>query len=115
MALVKTPIALYRAGKNSGPRLEHFSTTSAEIVIQSRAGIDWVLGPRQGGASTVAAPISLNNVVWYVLPAGTTYDDADLFLWTDYPDHWSWEPAQDMLRTAYLAALTALNPEFIRV
>lgn len=115
MALVKTPIALYRAGKNSGPRLEHFSTANPEIVVQSRAGIAWVLGPRQGGASTVAAPISLNNVVWYVLPAGTTYDDAELFLWTDYPGHWSWEPARDMQLAAYSAALAALNPEFIRV
>jgi hypothetical protein len=116
MALVLTPHDLYRAGKkNTGPRFEHFSTVIPEIVVQNRAGVDWVLGPRQGGASTVISPMQLNNVVWYVLPIGTKYDDAVFDLWSDYQGHWSWEPARDMRLSDYLDALRALNPEFIRV
>ena len=115
MALVTTPINLYRAGIKRGPRFEHFSTANPEIVIQNRAGVDWVLGPRQGGASTLTAPGFLRDVVWYVLPAGTTYDDAMFYLWNDDAGHYTWDPAQDMQLTAYLDALIALNPEFIRV
>jgi hypothetical protein len=115
MALIATPLELYRAGKSNGPRFEHFSTANPEIVIQNRIGVDWVLGPLQGGASTLTAPQGLKNVVWYALPAGTTYDDNVFHLWSDYPGHWSWEPAQNMQLSAYLDALRALNSEFSRV
>jgi hypothetical protein len=115
MALVTTPLDLYRAGKKSGPRFEHFSTVNPEIVIRNWRGEDWVLGPRQGGASALAAPIALNNVVWFVLPGGTKYDDVVFELWSDYPGHWSWEPAQNMRLSDYLDALRVLNGDFIRV
>lgn len=114
MTLVNTTLDLFRASKKSGPRFEHFSTVNPEIVIQNRKGVDWVLGPLQGGASTKAAPLGLNGV-WYVLPKGTIYDDAVFLVWNDYDDHWIWEPSQNMPLTAYLDALRALNPEFSRV
>jgi hypothetical protein len=112
MAILATTLDLYRAGNKSGPRFEHFR--SGEIVVQARGSVDWALGPRQGGASTLDAPMGLRGT-WYHLPKGTTYDDAVLSLWNDYPGHWSWEPAQDMQLSAYLDGLRALNAEFIRL
>lgn len=110
MAIVRTTLDLYRAGKKSGPRLEHFR--QGEITIHVRSGLDWVLGPQRGGASTKEAPIGLRGT-WYLLPAGSSYDDSMLFLWNDYADHWSWEPAQDMLLMGYLDVLMALNRSFV--
>jgi hypothetical protein len=113
MAIVATTLDLYRASnKNGGARLERFG--SGQIVIQPRGGVDWVLGPRQGGASTLDAPIGLRGT-WYHLQKGITYDDAVFYLWNDYPGHWSWEPAQDMQLSTYLDALRALNAKFIRL
>lgn len=113
MALVTTPLDLYRASnRTGGPRFDYFRP--GEIVVQVRNGVDWVLGPLQGGASTKEAPIGLGGT-WYRLPKGTRYDGALLRVWNDYDDHWSWEPAQDMLLAEYVAALAALNGEFIRV
>jgi hypothetical protein len=109
MAIIRTTLDLYRAGNKSGPRMEHFS--QGEIVIQVRSGVDWVLGPQQGGASTKDAPVGLRGT-WYILPAGSPFDDSFLYLWNDYADHWSWEPAQDMLLNAYLDVLRALNRSF---
>ena len=111
MAIVITPLDLYRASNKSGPRFEHFRP--GEIAIQSRNGVDWVLGPRRGGASTLDAPLGLGGI-WYRLPRGTIYDDAVFFLWNDFPGHRSWEPARDMELAAYLDALRALNQEFVR-
>jgi hypothetical protein len=69
---------------------------------------------RSGGASTKEMPIGLRGT-WYQLPQGTTYDDAVFYVHNDYDDHWSWEPARDMPLADFVAALTALNSEFIRV
>jgi hypothetical protein len=112
MAMVATTLDLYRAANKSGPNLDHFR--QGEIVVQVRSGMDWVLGPRQGGASTKEAPTGLRGT-WYLLPKGTIYDDAMLFLWNDYADHWSWEPAQDMLLMGYLDVLRALNRSCKRI
>jgi hypothetical protein len=112
MTIVTTPIELYRAGNKTSPRFDYLRP--GEIAIESRNGVDWVLGPGQGGASTEGAITALQGT-WYRLPQGTTYDDAVLYLWNDYATHWSWEPAQDMQLDTYRAALTALNSEFIRV
>jgi hypothetical protein len=107
-----TPIELFRAGNKTTPRFEHLKV--GEVVVQSRSGVDWVLGSRVGGASTLATPIALKGT-WYRLPQGTIYDSSIFDLWNDYPGHWSWEPAQDMLLDTYVAALAALNAEFILV
>jgi hypothetical protein len=69
---------------------------------------------RAGGASTLETPKGLGGT-WYRLPQGTPYDDAVFYLWNDYPGHWAWEPAQDMLLSDYLAALSAINAEFVLV
>lgn len=106
-----TPIELFRAGNKSGARFNIIR--SGEVSIQSRNGSDWVLG-RSGGASSQEIPLGLRGT-WYRLPAGTPYDDATLFLWTDYPGHWSWEPMRDMLFATYVEALTSVNAEFIQV
>jgi hypothetical protein len=112
MAIVATTLDLYRASNKSGPRFEHFR--HGELAIQVLGGVDWVLGPRQGGASTKEVPVGLRGT-WYLLPKGTTYDDTILFLWNDYADHWSWEPAHDMRLMGYLDVLRALNASFRRI
>ncbi len=62
----------------------------------------------------MAAPLGLKGT-WYRLPQGTPYDDAVLFPWNDYGDHWSWEPAQDMPLTTYIDALRGLVAYFRRL
>jgi hypothetical protein len=112
MAIVRTRLDLYRAGNKSGPRLEHFRP--GEIVTSVQNGVEWVFGPKQGGASTLDAPLGLRGT-WYVLPKGAGYDDLILFAWNDYGNHWSWEPTRDMPLTVYANALKALNTSFNRV
>jgi hypothetical protein len=114
MALVTTTLDLYRAGIKSGARFEHFPAANPGILTQNQSGVDWVLGPNRGGASTLTAPIGYRGI-WYCLPRGTTFDDAVLRVWNDYPGHWIWEPARDMPLSAYLDVLRGLNAEFIRV
>lgn len=106
-----TTVDLFRAGNRSGPRLDQLRP--GEVQVQNRNGVDWVIG-RSGGASTLDAPLALRGV-WYRLPAGTPYDDGVLFLQNDYPGHWSWEPAHDMLRLTYEDALKNVNAEFVPV
>lgn len=112
MAIVLTPRDLYRAGNKGGPRFERYRY--GDFVVQSIGGRDWVRGPKQGGASTLEAPLGLRGT-WYQLPKGTPYDDGALFLWNDYPGHWSWEPAQDMPLVIFLNALKGLNSSFVRM
>jgi hypothetical protein len=102
--MAATAIELFRAGNKSGPKFDHIRS---HVVVQSRNGVDWVIG-RSGGASTQQAPGGLRGT-WYALPANTTYDDAILYVWNDYPGHWSWEPRHDMPLSDYVAALAALN------
>ena len=111
MALVLTPVHLFRAGNKTYPRFEQLK--AGEVLIQNRNGIDWVIA-RSGGASTKEAPIGLRGT-WWRLARGTLYNDSVFFLHNDYDDHWSWEPARDMLLSAFVTALSALNPEFVRV
>jgi hypothetical protein len=107
-----TPIELFRAGNKTTPKFDHLKI--GEVVIQSRNGVDWVLSGRVGGASTLDAPKGLGGT-WYRLPPNTIYDDAVFDLWPDFPGHWSWEPARDMLLSDYVTALAALNAEFTLV
>src|SRR4051812_29620542 len=103
MAIVTTPLELYRAGNRSTARFDVLRP--GEVMVQIRQGHDWALA-RSGGVSTFDAPIALNGI-WHRLPAGTPYDDAIFSLWNDYPGHWAWEPAQDMPLSDYIAALAA--------
>lgn len=112
MAILTTDRNLYRASNKSGPRFEHFRP--GEIVTQMRGGVEWVLGPNQGGASTKEVPSGLKGT-WYLLPPGTTYDDAALHVWNDYDDHWVWEPAKDMPLIEYLETLENLNARFTKI
>ncbi len=75
--------------------------------------------PRLGAGSVgrrinAEQPLALRGT-WYRLPAGTADDDAVFFLNNDYAGHWSWEPAQNLLLADYVAALAAINQDFIRV
>jgi hypothetical protein len=111
MAIVMTPRELYRAGNKTTARFDVLRP--GEVLIQIRQGQDWVIA-HSGGASTLEMLAGLSGT-WYRLPAGARYDDAKFFLWNDYPNHWAWEPAQDMQLADYVAALAAINQEFIRI
>jgi hypothetical protein len=113
MAIISTALDLFRTGNTTEPkRLDYFR--SGEIVTSIKNGIEWVCGPKQGGASMFDAPIGRRGT-WYVLPKGTGYNDLILFVWNDYAKHWSLEPAKDMPLTVYANALKILNTSFNRV
>jgi hypothetical protein len=104
-------VELFRAASKSSPRFDR--VRADEVSIERRAHIEWVLG-LSGGISTFEAPTGLRGT-WWRLPAGTDYDDALLYVWTDEPGHWSWEPSRDMPLVDYLAALAAVGGKFVRV
>jgi hypothetical protein len=54
MALVLTPVHLFRAGNKTYPRFEQLK--AGEVLIQNRNGTDWAIA-RSGGASTKEVPI----------------------------------------------------------
>lgn len=111
MAKAATPRDLFRAGNATSARFHILRP--GEVATFSHNGRDWVQA-RSGGASTLEQPLALRGT-WYLLPAGTAYDDAVFFLNNDYAGHWAWEPAQNLLLADYIAALAAINQEFIRV
>jgi hypothetical protein len=100
---------LYRLGNATSARLERIRPD--EVVTEMRGGIAWVLG-RSGGASTFDAPSGLRGKHWWRLPALTEFDDSRVYLWNDFGNHWSWEPAMDMPLADYLAELSALGGKF---
>ena len=106
-----TTVELFRASNKTSPRLDYLRP--GEVVTYSVNGVDWVTA-RSGGASTLERQTALRGT-WWRLPVGTQYDDSVIFLWNDYDDHWSWEPIRDMPLSVFTAALTAVNPKFIRV
>ncbi len=112
MAMVGTPCDLYRAGNATSARFDHVRVKDVTIIITN--GDHWVYAG-SGGISTFERPLGLAGP-WHRLPQGTLYDDAIFYLRkTPYSGRWEWEPAQNMLLSAYVSALARLNQEFIRV
>jgi hypothetical protein len=109
--MAPTPRELFRAGNAGGARFDILRP--GEVLTVKMNGIDWVYG-RSGGASTLESPLQLGGK-WWRLPAGAMYDDTVLYLYSDFGDHWSWEPTADMPLTIYVSALTDLNGRFVRV
>jgi hypothetical protein len=112
MTVLKTPVDLFRAGNKSGARFDVLKPGEVATKV-GRNGAQWVIA-RSGGASTVDAPTGLRGT-WHKLAQGTEYDDTIFALHNDYPGHWGWEPARDMPLADYVAALAALNQEFVRI
>ena len=48
------------------------------------------------------------------MPAGVAYS-GDLTLWNDMPGHWVFVPVRDILLSDYVAALAAVNAQFVKV
>jgi hypothetical protein len=104
-----TPIALFRRGNATGPRLDHIRA-GIDVAIFVRDGVEWVVG-RSGGVSTFSrSPPPGGGRVW-TLDAGSDYPDI-LFLNNDHADHWAWEPTADMPISDYRAALYDLATLF---
>lgn len=118
--MATTTREFFRSGKT--PRLHHVRVPphpDPEIAPCSRNGVDWV-DARSGGASTFDAPLPQQASQgrprrWWRLPVGTIYDDTVLTVENDYANHYSWMPAVDMPFKDFLAALEAVNVQFIRV
>jgi hypothetical protein len=104
-----TPVALYRRGNTTSARLDHVRL-GIDVASFTRNGVEWVTG-RSGGVSTFATdPPPGTGRIW-TLDAGTTYPET-LYLYNDQGDHWSWDPAIDMLLADYRDALAVVNGNF---
>ena len=118
-----TPVDLYRVGALNKLRdadaVLYASANDTEIQVY---GLPWMSDPNappnrpskhvscyatQVGASALSGKVRR-------LPAGSTYDDALLTVWPDYPgaDHWNWSPAVDMPGSDFLNALRAVDVLF---
>jgi hypothetical protein len=110
--MATTSLDFFRAGNASSAKLDQ--VRPIDVTIYTSSGIEWVKG-RSGGISTYASVDPTLSGRWWRLPAGSSYDDAVLYVWSDHADHWSWEPDYDMPLASYRAALTAVSVRFVKV
>ena len=105
-----TATDLYRMGNAAGPRLDY--VRPKDVTTFSLHGDEWVqVGPWGVSASSVKRAF---GGPWWMLPAGTQYDDKLIVIWNNHGNHWLFGPAFSMPLTSYKAALSALNANFIR-
>jgi hypothetical protein len=107
--MAKTPCDLFRAGNKSGPKMDY--VRPADITMFTHNGMAYAKG-RGGGVSTFRSKDPALSGTWWLLPAGTDYDDKLLFLNDDGTGHIQWEPNQDMPVSAFEAILATLNGKF---
>jgi hypothetical protein len=105
-----TPTDLFRTGNSRSAQLDRIRVPKDVTTFQNN-GIEWV-ACGSGGASTFDLKRSWPGS-WWKLPAGTNYDELVLVLRKDHGRHWLFEPVCDMPLTDYLAALRAVNANFI--
>jgi hypothetical protein len=80
-----------------------------DITYFQRKGLTWVAA-NTGGISTFASRGGVSGRIW-TLDAGYDYG-ALIIVWNDHGQHWSWEPANDMILTDYRAELSRANLHF---
>lgn len=106
-----TTLDLFRVGNANSARLDQ-PRVGLDITVFGQGGVDWVRG-RSGGISTFDARDNTISGRWWVLRSGTDYNDNLLYVWNDFGNHWSWEPAIDMPLTSYISALALVNAKFV--
>jgi hypothetical protein len=118
--MARTPLNLYRWGKSSSPALNKvrtkFSPTAQQYDVDAYKIDDviWVVG-RGGGVSCNSDMDGTFNGKgkWWLLSAGSTYDDALLYLYSpDEGGHWYWASEHDMRLDEYEEALAKMNDSF---
>ena len=110
--MATTALDLFRNGNASGARLDHVRPGRDVDVWPDTTGQVWVRANGKG-VSTWDAPDPNWSQPWR-LPAGAAYSN-DLMLWNDMPGHWLFVPARDILLSDYVAALAAVNAQFVKV
>lgn len=105
------PVDLYRGGNSTSARMDNVRVTDVQIFHQGNR--DWVVGG-EGGISTFSTPPS-NTKNWWVIRAGTEYDDNHFKLINDRGNHWSWAPADTMRLQHYKNYLSSLNNKFTKL
>ncbi|MBD2384765.1 hypothetical protein [Cylindrospermum sp. FACHB-282] len=114
--MAKTPIALYRQGNASSPRMENVRPNK-DIATYDKDGQTWVMttladGKSPGGISTFANQGYGQN--WWKLESGTELPE-QLELVNDYDNHWLWKPSKTMPIDEYKAALQLIGTYFCKV
>lgn len=107
--MLTTPIALYRRGNASSPRMDNVRPQDVETY--EAEGQVWVV-VNSGGISTFANLGAGKN--WWKLNQGTHIPD-QLKLINDYGNHWSWEPGYTMPLEEYKIALHSIGALFQKV
>ena len=118
----KTPVALYRQGNASSPRMDNVRPNK-DIAVYEQQDELWVmltLGEgrlsggmsRSGGISTWESPGS--GKTWYKLDLGTDIPP-ELELVNDRPGHWLFQPSRPMTLEKYKEALHLIGTLFYKL
>lgn len=105
------PVDLYRGGNSTSAKMDNVRVTDVQIFHKGNR--DWVVGG-EGGISTFSTPPS-NTKNWWVIKAGTEYEDDEFVLVNDKGNHWSWAPATTMQLQHYKYNLLSLNHKFTKL
>lgn len=105
------PVDLYRGGNSTSARMDNVRVTDVQIFHSGNR--DWVVGG-EGGISTFST-LPSNTKNWWVIKAGTEYEDDEFELINDRGNHWSWAPAKTMRLQHYKNDLISLNNKFIKL
>ncbi|WP_333454867.1 Tse2 family ADP-ribosyltransferase toxin [Microcoleus sp. Pol10D4] len=116
-----TPVALYRKGNASSPRMDHVRPN--DIAVSEQQGELWVMPTleegklsggmsRPEGISTYESPGSGKN--WYKLDLGTDIPP-ELELVNDRDGHWLFQPSRPMTLEKYKEALHLIGTFFCKI
>jgi hypothetical protein len=117
--MTKTPVALYRQGNASSPRMDNVRPNK-DITVYEQQGELWVMLNLEGeslpggmsrseGISTFDTPGSGKN--WWKLDLGTDIPP-ELEVVNDRPGHWLFQPSRPMLLEQYKEALKLIGTLF---
>ncbi len=106
----QTTADLYRRGNALGPRLAHVRV-GKDLATFLHNGIEWAQA-HSGGVSTFSRPGPGRN--WWMLPSGTDFPD-EISLINDHGDHFNWEPNVDLPLSDFVALLSSVEPDFVRI
>ncbi|WP_449418739.1 Tse2 family ADP-ribosyltransferase toxin [Phormidium nigroviride] len=120
--MTKTPVALYRQGNASSPRMDNVRPNK-DITVYEQEDELWVMLILEGGRlsggmsrlegiSTFETPGSGKN--WWKLDEGTDIPP-ELELVNDRPGHWLFQPSRPMTVVDYKKALHLIGTLFCKL
>jgi hypothetical protein len=112
----KTPVALYRQGNASSPRMDNVRPNK-DITVYEQQGELWVMLTLEKarlpeGISTFDTPGSGKN--WWKLEIGTDIPP-ELELVNDRPGHWLFQPSRPMPLVQYKEFLHLIGTLFYKL